>query len=194
MDHYYNTLPHWFNYSEIFLEAIQSATDGDHFVEIGIWKGGSAAFMGVEIFNSGKKIKYDAIDCFEPTKEFTEITQDMYKETKSNLQPLIDLGVINLIKAHSLSIVDKYENKSLALCFIDGSHEYEDVRADLIAWLPKIKKGGVLAGHDYNNPNHKGVRAAVDEILGRKNIVNKGSCFYYKVESEIKNIPNKNII
>ena len=180
MKHYYNDLQHWFNYPDIFLEAIQNAKDGDHFVEIGVWKGGSTAFMGVEIFNSGKKIKYDAIDCFAPTREFGKVTEDIYEETKANLKPLTDLGVVNLIKSHSLDIVGTYEDESLSLCFIDGSHEYEDVKADLIAWLPKVKNGGVLAGHDYDNPNHPGVRMAADEVLGKENIIEKGGCYYYK--------------
>ena len=55
MEHYYNTLQHWFNYPDIFLEAIQNATDGDHFVEIGVWKGGSAAFMGLKFLTLVKK-------------------------------------------------------------------------------------------------------------------------------------------
>jgi hypothetical protein len=88
--------------------------------------------------------------------------------------------VVNLIKSHSLDIVGTYEDESLSLCFIDGSHEYEDVKADLIAWLPKVKKGGVLAGHDYDNTNHKGVRMAADEVLGKENIIEKGGCYYYK--------------
>jgi hypothetical protein len=180
MEHYYNTFQHWFNYEDIFLEAIDNAIDGDHFVEIGVWKGGSAAFMGVEIFNSNKKIKYDAIDCFAPTKEFGKLSQIIYEEAKLNLKPLTDLSMVNLIKSHSLDIVDKYKNESLSLCFIDGSHEYEDVKADLIAWLPKVKSGGILAGHDYDNPIHPGVYKAANEILGKENIIQKGSCYYFK--------------
>jgi predicted O-methyltransferase YrrM len=180
MEHYYNTLQHWFDYPDIFLEAISNANGGEHFVEIGIWKGGSASFMGVEILNSGKKIKYDAIDCFAHTKEFGKLSEDIYTETKLNLKPLTDLGVVNLIKSHSLDIVHEYKENSLSLCFIDGSHEYEDVKADLVAWLPKVKVGGILAGHDYNNPYHVGVYHAANEILGKQNIIQKGSCYYFK--------------
>lgn len=180
MKHYYHNIQHWFDYPGIFLESIQNGKDGDHFVEIGVWKGGSAAFMGVEIFNSNKKIRYDAIDCFAPTKEFGKLSEDIYQEAKRNLKPLTELGVVNLIKSHSLDAVEAYEDESLSLCFIDGSHEYEDVKADLIAWLPKVKKGGVLAGHDYDNPKCTGVRIAAHEVLGKENIKQKGSCYWYK--------------
>ena len=170
MEHYYNKLEHWFDYEDVFLEAIQKAKDGDHFVEIGVWKGGSAAFMGVEISNSGKKIRYDAIDCFAPTQEFGKLTEDIYEEAKLNLKPLTDLGLVNLIKAHSLDVVSNYEDNSLSLVFIDGSHTYEDVKADLLAWLPKVKSGGMLAGHDYGSTYHVGVYPAVGEVLGNDNV------------------------
>ena len=125
MEHYYNKLEHWFDYEDVFLEAIQKAKDGDLFVEIGVWKGGSAAFMGVEISNSGKKIRYDAIDCFAPTQEFGKLTEDIYEEAKLNLKPLTDLGLVNLIKAHSLDVVSNYEDNSLSLVFIP-----EDLRSE----------------------------------------------------------------
>ena len=181
MEHYYNKIQHWFDYEDVFLDAIQNANDGDHFVEIGVWKGGSTAFMGVEIVNSGKKIKYDAIDCFAPTAEFGQQSADIYEETKANLKPVTDLGVVNLIKAHSLEAVSNYEDNSLAFVFIDGSHEYADIKADLLAWLPKVKSGGVLAGHDYGSTYHVGVYKAVGEVLGNDNVTKtRHSSFVYR--------------
>ena len=50
-------------------------------------------------------------------------------------------------------------------CYIDGNHSYEYVIADIEAWLPKIKKGGVLAGHDFYG-NYPGVLRAVVEKFG----------------------------
>jgi hypothetical protein len=50
------------------------------------------------------------------------------------------------------------------LVYIDADHRYEAVKADIEAWLPKIKPGGILAGHDYSN-DHPGVRKAVNGFL-----------------------------
>ena len=55
MEHFYKNIQNWFNYEDVFIEALNQAKDGDLFVEIGIWKGGSTAFLGVEILNSNKK-------------------------------------------------------------------------------------------------------------------------------------------
>ncbi len=47
--------------------------------------------------------------------------------------------------------------------YIDGAHNYETVREDLLAWWPVVVPGGILAGHDYT-PEADGVRRAVDEF------------------------------
>jgi predicted O-methyltransferase YrrM len=64
---------------------------------------------------------------------------------------------------------------SLDLVFIDANHEYLEVRKDILSWLPKVRRGGLLAGHDYdqNIPMFSGVKQAVDEIFGRKILLGK---------------------
>jgi predicted O-methyltransferase YrrM len=180
MEHYYNTIQNWFDYERVFKLAIDTSKDGDHFVEIGVWKGGSTSFMGVEIFNSNKKIIFDAIDSFAGSNEHGDVSDWLFDEASKNLKPLTDIGIVNLIKGYSLDIVNTYKDESIDFCFIDASHEYNDVKADLIAWLPKVKKGGILAGHDYDRA-WQGVISAVDEVIGKDKISTIGSSFiYYK--------------
>jgi hypothetical protein len=54
-------------------------------------------------------------------------------------------------------------DKSLDFIYLDGDHRYAPVVADLVAWLPKLKVGGIIAGHDYEErPNkHNAVSVAV---------------------------------
>jgi len=49
----------------------------------------------------------------------------------------------------------------LDFAYIDALHDYDSVKLDLACWYPKVRPGGILAGHDYPEP---GVRAAVDEF------------------------------
>ncbi len=54
--------------------------------------------------------------------------------------------------------------------YIDALHDYENVKADILAWMPHVKTGGILAGHDYGKSyytgvNHPGVAQAVDELF-----------------------------
>lgn len=186
MNHYYNDIPGWFDYANIYYHAVENASDGDKLVEVGVWKGKSAAFMGVEIINSNKNIKFDAIDCFCATPEFDsyygkiDITpDDYYREAKMYLNPLTSIGVVNLIKKLSIDAVKDYEDESLFFCFIDASHLYNNVVDDINNWLPKIKKGGILSGHDYLT--YEDVYNAVGDTLGHKNIKVVGKSFlYYK--------------
>lgn len=47
------------------------------------------------------------------------------------------------------------------IIFLDSDHRYEHIKADIEAWLPHIREGGILCGHDYN---FEGVQKAVKEL------------------------------
>jgi hypothetical protein len=65
------------------------------------------------------------------------------------------------------------------IVFIDGSHFKDDVKSDIKAWIGKVRKGGLLTGHDYNSSRHREVKPAVDEVLGQENIeVSKLGCVW----------------
>lgn len=69
----------------------------------------------------------------------------------------------------SLDAAATIPDGALDFVFIDADHSYEGVRADLAAWAPKVKPGGILGGHDYALPTHPrfGVQRAVDEAVER---------------------------
>ena len=46
--------------------------------------------------------------------------------------------------------------------FIDADHRYESVKADIRAWVPKLRPGGMLSGHDIDYPS---VLRAVSELV-----------------------------
>jgi Methyltransferase domain len=58
-------------------------------------------------------------------------------------------------------------DKSLDIVYLDGLHDYANVKQDILTWLPKLRMGGYLGGHDFNDcPDHIGLLRAVREILG----------------------------
>lgn len=71
-----------------------------------------------------------------------------------------------IIRKPSVVAARDVEPASLDFVFIDADHSYEGCRADIKAWLPKLKPGGLLSGHDYENPAFSkfGVERAVHEI------------------------------
>ena len=63
----------------------------------------------------------------------------------------------------SLSASMDVKDKSLDLVFIDAAHDYESIAEDIKAWLPKVRDGGIICGHDYLPGEYDGVVKAVDE-------------------------------
>ena len=59
---------------------------------------------------------------------------------------------VRLIRDYSPQAANKYQNNSLDFVYIDGDHKQVAVACDLWAWYPKLKTGGILAGHDIVCP------------------------------------------
>ena len=170
MEHFYQNIPGWFSFNDVYRDAVAAATHHAHFIEIGAAWGRSAAFMAVEIINSQKNIRFDVIDSWQGSgqHENDHHVSHLSLAEKFFLYTRPVEHIIKPVKSTSLSASRLYVDNSLDFVFIDASHEYLDVVNDIKAWLPKITPGGVLAGDDYN---WVGVRQAVDEVLGKKNIL-----------------------
>jgi hypothetical protein len=54
--------------------------------------------------------------------------------------------------------------------------------ADIKAWLPCVKNAGVIAGHDYDDPQFPGVKTAVDEAFGLENVYSENNVWWVKVK------------
>lgn len=70
-----------------------------------------------------------------------------------------------ICKGTSLEISKQIEDGTIDLVFIDASHDYDSVSADINSWHLKVRKGGILCGHDINL---KSVRSAVEMFFGTK--------------------------
>jgi len=167
MNHYYKKIQGWFNAERLYKRMVEQAQNGAVFVEVGVWKGKSAAFMGVEIINSGKKIEFYAVDHFQGSREHQNneiVTSNRLKEEcYKNLEPL--MGVVRMLPVSSLEAAKMFADGSIDFIYIDGSHEYDELKSDIIAWGPKVKTGGIIAGDDYGVGQHPDVRRVVDEIF-----------------------------
>ncbi|MEM1212991.1 MAG: glycosyltransferase [Planctomycetota bacterium] len=59
------------------------------------------------------------------------------------------------------------EDAPLDFVYLDADHSEAGLRRELAAWFPKIRTGGILAGHDYGHRDFPGVQRAVDPFVGR---------------------------
>lgn len=55
-----------------------------------------------------------------------------------------------IIKKFSIDAVNDFKDRSLDFVYIDGNHEYNYIKQDIEQWSEKVRKGGIVAGHDYN--------------------------------------------
>lgn len=164
MRHFYESIEGFFHCEPLYSRLAAEAQDGAVFVEVGVWKGRSAAFMGVEIANSGKRILLHAVDAFTTTHDGSgPLDPTRFAEVKRALTPVAPQ--VNLVGAKSAEGSKYFEDQSLDFVFLDADHSYEAVKADIAAWLPKLKPGGLLAGDDYCYPGITGVKQAVDDML-----------------------------
>jgi len=178
MEHYYESLTGWFDFQEIYSEQVKKAKDGSKFVEVGSFLGKSTSYMGVEIINSEKKIYFDVVDLFGT--EIDDVLKTGIEDNKKNeKETFYEIFLRNVFPVHSMiknvhttysyKAASLYEDNSLDFVFIDASHDYENVKKDIEAWLPKIKLGGTIGGHDYHI-TWPGVIQAVKETIGEEKI------------------------
>lgn len=72
-------------------------------------------------------------------------------------------GRAQILRGDSAEMADEVPDGFLHLVYIDADHSYEGVFRDLRAWTPKVKRGGVVALHDFLNPAY-GVQKAVEDF------------------------------
>ena len=116
-------------------------------VMVDSWAGEGADYIGEGDFHA--KLSQDQQD-------------SCYKTTLQNVA--FAGGRATIIRKPSLQAAAYIEDNSLDFVFIDADHSYEGCKADIQAWLPKLKPGGLLSGHDYDHPELPGVKQAVDEF------------------------------
>jgi hypothetical protein len=184
--HFNHDIPGFCDFQDLYQRAVKQLVTKERpttFVELGVYRGRSTAFLAVELHNrcmvDGARARLMCFDTFDWAE------RAITAETKTQLEELLDTnGLINtfLFTQDSTEAAKRFEDGSVDFCFIDACHDEAKVRADINAWLPKIRKGGVLAGHDYEGdyPNTNfmggyparkalwpGVKKAVDSIFGK---------------------------
>lgn len=114
-------------------------------VEIGVRYGGTSFYL----LNSFPDLILYGID--------TDITQFYSQEIQEKYGDRLIA-----IQGSSHTVNDLIPDNSIDIIFIDGDHSYEAVKKDIALYLPKLKNGGLLTGHDIDYP---GVNQAVNEII-----------------------------
>ncbi len=174
----------WFDYENLYRTLALQIPEGGRFVEDGCWLGRSVAAMFQFAKNLDKRFEIHVVDTFagEPGNAHHRAVLNAHdgsveKPFRANMKAL---GLNPVIHAKpSIAAAQEFADDSCDAVFIDADHHKPHVLADIAAWLPKVKPGGVLCGHDYDE---LGVFEAVNEALGAHNIEIIGRCWLLRVQ------------
>lgn len=135
-------------------------------VELGVYKGQTFQYLlancpglklwGVDLFSTKY---YHSTRKGRPPKEFD--LEGEYQRIKAWLEKTDVDG--KLIRETTVEAAQKFQDRVLDFVFVDADHRYGPVCADIDAWRPKLKRTGMMIGHDYNKAEFPGVVKAVHE-------------------------------
>lgn len=161
----------WMSDDELLWLAQQAAAR-KRIVEIGSWKGRSTRIIADNTLgfvyavdtwqgshNDGNTIHRDEL-ADKPDNWLLE-------EFKRNMRGLTNVRIVQMTSMQAVKVL---ADQRFDMIFIDASHNYESIKADILAWMPLLADGGLLCGHDYLLPNWPGVVKAVDELIPNRKL------------------------
>jgi hypothetical protein len=167
----------WFTWREGQEEAVNHFSDGSRFVEVGTYLGRSLCSLGEVVERSGKRITVIGVDTCRGSGPEGWRGKDYHVEAVRKgggtfagelHQNLLNCGFADLVQvviSDSISASRLFGDASLDWVHLDARHDYASVKADIEAWLPKIRKGGWLSGDDYDEQKWPDVVKAVGDVL-----------------------------
>jgi hypothetical protein len=166
-------------------------TPGAQWVELGTWRGRSWAcvalslpagstIIAVDTFDGGTGTYDAAVEVeLEKSGGSTEREFMAVRDEVMRIRPDLLCPVIHEFTIQAATLVD---GRSTDVVFVDAAHHTEGVTGDIKAWLPNLKPGGLLCGHDYADQR---VRAAVHSFAGwHINVVPNTSIWWTRMNSD----------
>ena len=166
--------------------------------EIGINEGRTACvvlreFPSLYLFMVDPWRVWEPETVYAQTCKFGKRNQEQWcnkeREAMDRVEPYKDRTIV--IRMLSIDAAQFVLDGSLDYVFIDAAHDYDAVKLDIATWTPKVRTGGVIAGHDYDAPKREramgqwGVKRAVDEWGDQFNydirISDMDSCVWWAV-------------
>ncbi len=167
----------WFQWRPAQEEAVHWFPEGSTFVEVGTYLGRSLCSLGEVVERSGKTIRLIGIDTCRGSglegprqKDYhgAAVAQGGGTFAGALHKNVLDCGYgdsIQLIIADSLAASRLFGDASIDWVHLDAGHDYASVKADIQAWLPKVKRSGWLSGDDYDEVKWPEVVKAVNDLL-----------------------------
>lgn len=149
-------------------DMIRQVPQGGRAIELGVLAGGySAAILGIM-----RPDELVLVDCWkhqvgayelDSTDTPDDQQEALYQSVKSHFAPYPE---VRIIRSFTHDAVSQFPDEYFDFLYLDACHLYAAVKQDLADWYPKVKHGGLFAGHDYFDVDVPfiQVRSAVDEF------------------------------
>lgn len=159
------------NRREVFIEALVKQHGLLAGAELGLWQG--RVFL--HLLKTCPELSMIGVDAWKARPENKDLeggetydTWDMESFESSVRLAASEFGPRStILKMDTTEAAKEVENDSLDFIFIDASHDYDSVSEDLDNWVPKVRTGGFVVGHDWDWPT---VRKAVREVFPASSI------------------------
>lgn len=118
-----------------------------HGAEVGVWKGVNAETLCA----ANPDLHLLCVDPWAPQPDYLEQTNEarvMRIAYKTAMKRLARYRC-TFIRETSVAAAAQVPDGSLDFVYIDANHTYEPVLADIRAWEPKVRSGGIVSGHDF---------------------------------------------
>lgn len=151
------------------LQRIAATSPGGVIVNVGAFKGASCAVMA----QANPRVTVLAVDTFEGVEQSETKGVELRDEFAANMRAFPNVCGLRCDSVTAARMVCT----EIEAAFIDGDHSYEAALADMEAWWPKVRVGGILCGHDC--VDSCGVPRALDEFCrarGLQATVMLGDC------------------
>ena len=117
-------------------------------VEVGTYRGRYAKMLCA----GNPALHLTCVDAWKAYPGYRDFTiqaelDAVYLQAQEKLRPY---GA-TLIRAFSADAAKQFKDGTFDAVYIDGNHSYEGCTTDLFAWVPKVRPGGIVSGHDYRH-------------------------------------------
>lgn len=122
-------------------------------VEVGVWIG----LFSEQLCLANPDLHLTCVDPWLQYKHYNERKNNQgrldeaYQEACTRLAPFH----CTIVRKSSVEAAKTIPDGSLDFVYLDGNHQRAFVDQDLATWTPKVRSGGIIAGHDYEFPPRK---------------------------------------
>lgn len=120
-------------------------------VEVGTWQGEHAEILCRNI----PGLHLSCVDPWTYYRGFIDYHSHDYEPAFEKARNVLKGYDVTFIRKYSLDAASYFKDRSLDFVYIDANHDFRHLIDDVDTWKNKVKRGGIIYGHDYHKSPHR---------------------------------------